>query len=297
MYLEDDLHIVRSTSLQKIVLTRLMIPGRLQFLDHTLQGMIQRFEDEFPDCALIQSSKSDPLSATKKDKLPSLFHHNAPTIQTPALESEPVEAPQSWTAIPGVSSTTSNPLHATTSEEPGSLPIGSPPSLASITAKEPYSTGFPREAELPPDPLTNPSALPNPSGSEDTSNLTPSRRQSASTLAARAQAHEEGRMHRMGQQLRRDVLPPTGTDDHLHATSWDDEPEGPRLAELRRRLEELDGDVIREKVLGQGLEATVREFGLLEKEGWRREGGVGGGGGGNHGGAANADTEGNKEKS
>ncbi|KAI9665404.1 MAG: hypothetical protein M1831_001842 [Alyxoria varia] len=270
---------------------------RLQFLDHTLQGMIQRFEDEFPDCAQIQSTKSDAPPATKKEKLPSLFHHNAPSIQTPALESEPIEAPQSVAATPGVSSATSNPLHATTSKDPGSLPVTSPPSLASITAEEPYSTGFPRESELPPDPLTNPSATRNLStatAAGDSSDLTPSRRQSASSLAARAQAHEEGRMHRMGQQLRRDVLPPRGTDDHLHATSRDDEPEGPRLAELRRKLEELDGEEIREKVLGQGLEATVTEFGLYEKEGWRREGG--GVDGGNNGGGASNGLEGDKGK-
>ena len=56
------------------------------------------------------------------------------------------------------------------------------------------------------------------------------------------------------------VLPPTRVDDHLHRTSTADPPEPAHLAALRRRLETLGGDEIREKVLQQGLEATVREF-------------------------------------
>ena len=39
-------------------------PGRLLFLDQTLQGMIQRFEDEYPECRLHAATPSKFASAT-----------------------------------------------------------------------------------------------------------------------------------------------------------------------------------------------------------------------------------------
>lgn len=81
------------------------------------------------------------------------------------------------------------------------------------------------------------------------------RRHSTSSIASRSQIDEEGRMLRLGQQIKRDVLPPIGLDDEQL-----NKVKGPHLAALRRRLEELRGDEIREKVVQKGLEATVREF-------------------------------------
>lgn len=67
-------------------------------------------------------------------------------------------------------------------------------------------------------------------------------------------------MHRFGQHVRRNVLPPRGTDDHLHRTSIADPAEAPYLAALRTQLEGLGGEEIREQVVRKGLEATVREW-------------------------------------
>ena len=100
------------------------------------------------------------------------------------------------------------------------------------------------------------------------------RRNSASSLAARAQETEEGKIHKLGQRMRRDVLPPSGTDDHLHKTSSTDDPEAPHLAALRKRLEELGGEEIREKLMEKGLDATVRELSEMSEEERSREMGL-----------------------
>ena len=88
-----------------------------------------------------------------------------------------------------------------------------------------------------------------------------SRRTSSASLAAKAQALEEGQMHRFGQRFRRDILPPHGTDDHLHKTSSHDPAEPDHLRELRRRLEEVDSDELRSSVLAIGLEETMKKWG------------------------------------
>lgn len=67
-------------------------------------------------------------------------------------------------------------------------------------------------------------------------------------------------MHRFGQRFRREVLPPKGSDDHYHRTSKTDNPEEPHLAVLRSRLEAMDSDELRDKVIRNGLESTVREY-------------------------------------
>lgn len=97
---------------------------------------------------------------------------------------------------------------------------------------------------------------------EDNNDARPSaaRRSSQVSTAARAQATEEGYMHRLGQQIRRDILPPAGMDDHLHSTSIADPAEASHLAALRTQFENLESNEIRDKVVKQGLEATVREF-------------------------------------
>lgn len=87
-----------------------------------------------------------------------------------------------------------------------------------------------------------------------------SRRPSETSLASRALGIEEGRMHRLGQRFRRDVMPPRGLDDLLHGTSATDSAEPEHLAALRRKLEELGGDEIRRSVVDHGLEATLRAY-------------------------------------
>lgn len=89
---------------------------------------------------------------------------------------------------------------------------------------------------------------------------------SNASLAARALAQEEGRMHRFGQGIRREVLKPTGTDDALHGTSVSDLPESPHIAALRSRLENLSGEQIREQVELDGVDNVIKELGISAQE-------------------------------
>lgn len=98
-----------------------------------------------------------------------------------------------------------------------------------------------------------------------------SRHNSDVSLASRALSLEEGRMHRFGQHLRRDILRPQSL-DHAHGTTGD-EPEAQHLQVLRDRLETLGGAEIKEKVDRLGPDAALREIGataeqlaLLERE-------------------------------
>jgi hypothetical protein len=108
-----------------------------------------------------------------------------------------------------------------------------------------------------------------------------SRTSSNTSLASKALTTEEGRMHKFGQGLRREVLKPTGMTDHLHGVDKEDvEPE--HLAKLRERLEEFQGEEIRQRVLRDGAEKVIRDIGtergVLEEmrkrdpEGWERMG-------------------------
>lgn len=116
-----------------------------------------------------------------------------------------------------------------------------------------------------------------------------SRRPSSPNLASyQAQAQEEGRMHRIGQRIRRDILRPE-TEDHAHGTTGLEGPEPKRLAELRRRLEAYPGEEIRqafERLGPDGMfKALLAEGGLddivrdhearLEFEKWVNESGEG----------------------
>ena len=97
-----------------------------------------------------------------------------------------------------------------------------------------------------------------------------SRRGSDISLASR-QAQEEGRMHRFGQRMRRDLLRPQ-TLDYAHGTTGE-ETEAEHLQLLRKRLETLGGDEIQETIKRLGPEgmyeavgATAKELLLLERD-------------------------------
>lgn len=92
------------------------------------------------------------------------------------------------------------------------------------------------------------------------------RTQSGTSLAARAQAQEEGHMHRFGQHMRREVLKPTGINDMLHGTSVDDAPEAAHLAALRQKLEGYTGDYIRDQVRQKGADDLINELGINLQE-------------------------------
>lgn len=189
--------------------------GRLQFLDSTLQRMIQRFEDEFPETRLVpppsDPSSSPPDAAAVDDILTNNPHDDSTTTDPTAIDEQAV-------------------LSTSPPEADGSSPLIRPASI--------------------------------------------SRRGSSPNLASR-QAQEEGRMHRFGQRIKRDILRPQ-TEDHAHGTTGhEEEPE--HLQELRRRLEALKGDEIRAKVEKYGADATLQEIETerLKREmgGWKPAGG------------------------
>lgn len=91
-------------------------------------------------------------------------------------------------------------------------------------------------------------------------------RNPSNTSLARALAQEEGRMHRFGQGMRREVLRPIGTDDALHGTSVNDAPESPHLAALRRKLDAFSGEAIREEVEKKGIDRVIKELGINAQE-------------------------------
>jgi hypothetical protein len=93
-----------------------------------------------------------------------------------------------------------------------------------------------------------------------------SRTSSNTSLAAKAYMNEEGRMHRFGQGMRREVLRPTGMTDYAHGTFESDAPEPSHLATLRKTLEELQGEEIREKVEREGGEKVIRDLGVSARE-------------------------------
>ena len=73
-------------------------------------------------------------------------------------------------------------------------------------------------------------------------------------------------MHRLGQRIRREILPPESF-DHLHQSKTsEDTPEARHLQELRKRLENLEGDEIAALYRKEGLEGLWREVGATREE-------------------------------
>ncbi|KAL9122812.1 MAG: hypothetical protein Q9187_000641 [Circinaria calcarea] len=182
--------------------------GRLQFLDSTLERMIQRFEDEYPEC------RTEPPK----------------TLVTPDG----------------------------TLSDSGSLP-------------SPLTNPFdPNEEDLNSNSIVGDATIP--SEDEDGPVKVPiSRHNSDVSLASRHLSQEEGRMHRFGQQIRRNILKPQ-TQDYAHGRTGG-EVEAIHLQRLREKLEALDGHEIKDKVDRMGPDAVLKEIGataeellLLEKE-------------------------------
>ena len=73
-------------------------------------------------------------------------------------------------------------------------------------------------------------------------------------------------MHRFGQKIRREILPPESF-DHLHRSKTSEEtPESRHLQELRRRLEQLDGRQITDLYNKEGVEGLYRYVGATKEE-------------------------------
>lgn len=215
--------------------------------------MISRFESEIPECAVSEpvppfSSMPYPFSGAapgspRPQTAGATFEPGPEAIDpTPDEETLPTADDESLGRSRSNSDGSTNVVNDDASA-PGSRPARARPysidvsQLAALLNRE--ESGFP-----PPN----------------------SRRTSTASLAARAQALEEGQMHKFGQKMRRDVLPPRGTDDHLHKTSSRDAAEPEHLQALRQRLEQMGGDEIRESVLDVGLEATVKKWGEYGEE-------------------------------
>jgi hypothetical protein len=92
--------------------------------------------------------------------------------------------------------------------------------------------------------------------SEDEGGLRPmlSRHNSDVSLASRALSQEEGRMHRFGQQFRRDILKP---DLEQRELSKNEKPIHLQL--LRAMVEELGGEELKNKLLVGGEELLMKE--------------------------------------
>lgn len=169
---------------------------RLQFLDSTLERMIQRFEDEYPETRLPK-----PITITPP---PNISHSSIP------------------------------------------FDLTTPSQATDTSLSDPASPDIEYDLSA---PLIRPSSL--------------SRRNSSPSLASR-QAQEEGRMHRFGQRVKRDILRPE-TEDYAHGTTGT-EVEAEYLQDLRRRLESLEGSEIKDKVESMGPEAVYQALGATAEE-------------------------------
>lgn len=120
-------------------------------------------------------------------------------------------------------------------------------------------------------PTTDIDIMPEDEEDDDGAIKIPLLRRGSNVSLTSHQTQEEGRMHRLGQRVRRDILRPE-TLDYAHGTTGD-EVESRHLRELRTRLEGLNGAEIQEKVRRFGYEglldaigATAEELLLLEKQ-------------------------------
>ncbi|KAI9834350.1 MAG: hypothetical protein M1826_004276 [Phylliscum demangeonii] len=191
---------------------------RLLFLDQTLERMIQRFEDEYPECRLRPAVL--PVRQAS---------NNLHDVRRASADANPASS-DSGDSSPG------------TSMSEGVVVDRATPEFLSATDDDDGAESEPAQIRR----------------------TRPSRHGSDVSLASRALALEEGRMHRFGQQIQRDILRPQGL-DHAHGTTGL-EPESEHLHALRQRLQALGGMEIKERVIRDGLEAVMREMGANADE-------------------------------
>lgn len=165
---------------------------RLQFLDQTLERMIKRFEDEYPETRRPAQKAAAPTLVPD---------HESPTEET--------------SIVPGESAEDASVFDARLSDDEGELK----PAL--------------------------------------------SRRSSDVSIASRALSQEEGRMHRFGQQMRRDLLQPD-MEDCAHGTT-DKEQWAPHLQLLRSSLEDLGGEELRRKIEDGGQDALTQDLNMVSR--------------------------------
>lgn len=183
------------------------------FLDQILEGMIQRFENEFPECRLQQQQKKDADEAARA----SANQHSQDDAERHSINSN------------------------TSSDPTNSLLTGS---------------------TLNPS-LENSQAIADVSDDDEGRSTLRSRHNSDVSLASRALALEEAQIHRIGQQVRRDLLRPVNAindNDPAASSAIDDgddaedvtsssPTDASHLENLRHRLEELTGEQVRKAAL------------------------------------------------
>ncbi|KAI9861815.1 MAG: hypothetical protein M1824_001926 [Vezdaea acicularis] len=146
-------------------------------------------------------------------------------------------------------------------------PSPEPTSPSAVEGEVSPSSSLPDQASLdsadaPVSSVTTTEALPIVSDDEDdpedTMHAHLQRHDSNVSLASRALSIEEGRMHRFGQTMRREILRPQ-TLDHAHGTTGEEtDPE--HVALLREKLESLSGPEVKSKINTLGVETTLREM-------------------------------------
>ena len=79
-------------------------------------------------------------------------------------------------------------------------------------------------------------------------------------------------MHRLGQRIKRDILPSVGVQDYAHGTTSADPEEARYLQDLRSRLEAFEGYEINERVEALGPEKVFDMIGATAEElsAWER---------------------------
>lgn len=156
------------------------------------------------------------------------------------------------------------------------LPAPPPAPSTGTTAAQPATTTSSTPGDPSPPTTSFPALSPHSSSTSSVTgpaaNARPelSRHGSDLSLSSRTQLFEEGRMHKFGQQVRRDILRPQ-QEDHAHGTTGHEE-EAAHLRLLREKLEGLESASIRDMVVTKGGDEVLEELGRWADD----EGGRGG---------------------
>jgi hypothetical protein len=189
-----------------MLITDEVCQGRLQFLDSTLQRVIERFEDEFPDTRLPSGSVPAKTVAPRADS-----QHSS---QGESLDQSNLS-----------------------------------------------------DSMLMDNPVLGQSADADTAVDDDDANqyaVRLSRTNSNTSLQSRALTSEEGRVHRFGQHVRRDIL---GSElESSGGTIVQSPADEMRFMALREKLERLRGDEIRSRIETVGPDKALEELGSSVEE-------------------------------
>ena len=174
----------------------------MQFLDSTLERIIQRFEDEYPECRLTRPTRTKPPREASSD---SGGPQSSALFQNPFSDGTQVDAVDEM--VEGADDDDDAPIRV---------------------------------------PMT--------------------RHDSDVSVASKHLTIEEGRMHRFGQQVKRDILRPQATNDHDIGSGDGDEEESDHVQLLRSKLEALSGQEIKDLVGEHGTDALLARLGASAEE-------------------------------